>query len=235
MQSLDNDVFDTAFLRRHMMGPNCVRLAGELLDGIDLAPCRRVLDLGCGQGLTSLFLAQKTEAQIFAFDLWIDATDNFQRFAGAARDDRIIPVHGQAEDLPFAHGYFDALLSVDAYFYFGVAPDFLDTRIAPFLAPGATIAIAVPGLKKDFTDGVPEVLQPFWQEDINFYSVAWWTDLFSKAESVRLDRCFSMAGHEAAWRDWLACDNEYAKRDIEMMRAENGQYFDTIGILATVR
>lgn len=230
-----DDLFDTAFLRRHMMGPNCVRIARELLDGIDLTGRRRVLDLGCGQGLTSLLLSRLTAGQVFAFDLWIDATDNFRRFAACDRDDRIIPVHGQAEDMPFARGYFDALVSVDAYFYFGADPGFLDAHVAPFLAPGATIAIAVPGLQEEFADGVPEVLRPFWQDDIEFHCVAWWEDLFAKADSVRLDRCFSMACHDAAWRDWLVCDNDYARRDIEMMRAEAGQYFDTVGIIATVR
>ncbi len=92
----------------------------------------------------------------------------------------------------------------------------------------------MPGLQKEFTDGVPEVLQPFWQEDINFHDARWWAGLFSRASRVRLQECFSLAGHAQAWREWLECDNPYAKRDITMMAAENGQYFDTIGLIATV-
>ena len=33
------------------------------------------------------------------------------------------------------------------------------------LAPGGTLAVAMPGLMKDFEDGVPQHLKPFWGQD----------------------------------------------------------------------
>jgi cyclopropane fatty-acyl-phospholipid synthase-like methyltransferase len=225
---------DTTFTRPRMMGPNCLRLAEELLDHVDLTACGRVLDLGCGLGLTSLLLARRTRAQIVAFDLWIDAATNQDCFnrLGLGRD--ILAVHGDVRQMPFGQAAFDAVVCIDAYCYFGADPRFLDDHLAPRLGPGGTIAVAVPGLQKEFTDGVPDVLQPFWQEDINFHDAPWWEELFSRASRVRLQECFSLAGHAQAWREWLECDNPYAKRDITMMAAENGQYFDTIGLIATV-
>ena len=49
-----NPLFDRDFLLATMMGPNCVRFAEELTANIPLSPNMRVLDLGCGMGLSSI-------------------------------------------------------------------------------------------------------------------------------------------------------------------------------------
>lgn len=234
MRHDDSTLFEEAFWRQYLMGPNCLRLAEEILQRVDISRARRILDLGCGMGLTSLYLAQRSPARIFAYDLWIDASDNDARFRQHRDDDRIIPIHGQAEALPFARQYFDVLFSMDAYMYFGDRDGFLENALTPFLTPGAVLAIVVPGLKKDFTDGVPPELRPFWQDEMHMYSFAWWEDLFTRSSAVRLEECFSLSCHDAAWRDWLSCDHPYAVRDRDMMRAEGGNYFDTIGLVARV-
>ena len=51
--------YDTPALRAMMMGPNPVKLLEELMAGIALAPEAHVCDLGCGRGLTSVFLARE--------------------------------------------------------------------------------------------------------------------------------------------------------------------------------
>ena len=38
------------------------------------------MELGCGKGLTTLYLAKETDANIFAVDLWIGATENYKQF-----------------------------------------------------------------------------------------------------------------------------------------------------------
>jgi len=100
-----------------MMGPNAMKILEELteLPGmLELKPGMRVLDLGCGRGLTSIFLAKEFGVQVFATDLWITASENFARFKEAGMDQRIIPIHADAADLPYAEEYFDAIISIDA-------------------------------------------------------------------------------------------------------------------------
>lgn len=46
---------------------------------------------------------------------------------------------------------------------------------------------------------------------------------------------FYLRCHTEAWQDWLQCDNPYAIRDIDMINAEQGKYFDTIGLVAAVK
>lgn len=230
-----NTNFDKDFLMQNMMGPKCVRIVEELTHKIQLRPNMRILDLGCGTGLTSIFLAQEFDVQVFAVDLWINPTENYKRFKQFNLEDRIIPIHAEAHALPFAHDYFDAVVSIDAYYYFGAEKDYLDKHIVPLLRKNGIIAISVPGLQKDFFNDVPAVLKPFWQEDINFFSANWWRALWEQSPNVTIRQCFSHTCHREAWNDWLQCSNPYAQADVKMMEAENGNYFDTIGLIATVK
>ena len=226
---------DEQFMRQCMMGPNCLRLLEELMQRVQLHPGMRVLDLGCGMGLTSMFLANEFDVQVFAVDLWIEATENYERFQQLGFEDRIVPIHAEAQNLPFADKYFDAAISVDAYMYFGADPGFLDKQLAPLVKSGGTIAVSLPGLQKDFFDDVPAVLQPFWQENMNFYSLSWWKALWEQSSSVAVGECFSHSCQRQSWEEWLQCDNPYAVRDVEMMKAENGEYFDMFGLVAKVK
>ncbi|WP_286847616.1 MULTISPECIES: SAM-dependent methyltransferase [Aminobacterium] len=235
METKREDLFTREFLLQNMMGPNCIRILDELLTSVELHSGMRVLDLGCGRGLTSIFLAGVYDVEVFATDLWIDATENYERFKLVQLDHKIIPIHADAHELPYAKGFFDAIISIDAYHYFGAKRSFLDEYIVPLTKKGGIIAIAVPGLQKDFFNDVPEVLRPYWQEDMNFYSRSWWHSLWEESEKVKIEQSLSLSCHEKAWEDWLECDNPHAKRDIEMMKAENNQYFDTIGLIATVK
>lgn len=87
--------FDKDFLLQNMMGPNCVRIAEELTQKIQLRSHMRVLDLGCGTGLTSIFLAKEFGVQVFAADLWINPSENYERFKQFDLGDMIIPIHAE--------------------------------------------------------------------------------------------------------------------------------------------
>ena len=47
------------FLKATMMGPNAMRLAEELASYLNIDENTRILDLGCGSGLSTLLLIQK--------------------------------------------------------------------------------------------------------------------------------------------------------------------------------
>lgn len=63
------DKYKDLFTDQFLMGPNSVRLLDEMLEKSQIPEGQRVLDLGCGKGLTSLFLAKETKAQVYATDL----------------------------------------------------------------------------------------------------------------------------------------------------------------------
>ncbi|MDR7664397.1 methyltransferase domain-containing protein [Methanosarcina sp. Z-7115] len=235
MKLIKSNKYDTDFVKENMMGPNALKILEELSESLKLEKGMRVLDLGCGKGLTSIFLAKEYDVTVFATDLWIGATENYERIKSMGLEDRIIPIHAEAHDLPFAHEFFDVAISVDAYHYFGVEADYLTKYFAPLVKKGGQIAVAVPGLKQEFTNGVPAELVPYWCDDmtLTLHSCDWWYHLWKTSDSVSIQECKELNCLKESWQDWLLCDNDYARRDIGMMEAEGGNYFNMVSLIAT--
>lgn len=232
------DAFDKACLQETMMGPNAMRVTEELASFLPLKKGDRVLDLGCGMGISSILLASKYEVEVFAADLWIPPAENAARFAALGLDKAIIPFSVDAtKDLPFAHGYFDSIVSVDSYHYFGCGVGMLPSLL-PFLKPGGTIAMAVPGLQREFYGAYfPEELQPYREPDMNFHSREWWRSLWEKSlwrqnPGASIASCRDMDCCRQAWDEWLASPNPYARSDAGMMKAEAGRYYSIVQITA---
>ncbi|MEV6271720.1 hypothetical protein AB0L64_31450 [Kribbella sp. NPDC051936] len=51
----------------------------------------RVLDLGCGTALSSIFLAREYDVDVWAADLWVDPTENWRRVDDAGLAGRVHP------------------------------------------------------------------------------------------------------------------------------------------------
>lgn len=226
--------YDQNFVNENMMGPNALKMIEELMAGVELHEGMKVLDLGCGKGLTSIFLAKEFGVQVYATDLWIGATENYKRFKSMGLDHLIIPIHADAMNLPFAEEYFDAAISVDAYYYFGRTENFMDTKFAPFIKPGGQIALAFPGFKKDIHKNLPSEFFLSWKaEDLEtFHSCFWWENLLSKSSKIHLDKIKEMSCLEECWDDWLKTDNPYAKNDRKAMNAGVGMYMNLISVFA---
>ena len=130
---------------------------------LDISAEDDVLDLGCGKGLSSIFLAREYRVQVWATDLWISATDNSKRIEQARLSEQVFPIHADARSLPYAGGFFDAIVCVDAYIYFGTDDLYLDC-LHKFVKPGGQIGIVVPGFMQEFEGPLPEHLVPFWAQ-----------------------------------------------------------------------
>lgn len=232
METPFTDNYDMDFLLETMMGPNAMRITEELAAYLPIAAGMRILDLGCGMGISSILLAEKYDVTVFAADLWISPTENAARFSRLGLEKKIIPISVDAtKELPFAHDYFDMIITVDAYFYFGANEATLP-RLLPHLKTGGYMAAAIPGLKKDFSDdNVPVELQPYWQPNMNFYTCAWWRELWQKEPGIVVAMCQEMECLRRAWAEWLQSPSPYAQRDIPMMEAEGGKYFNLVQII----
>ena len=224
------------FLKATMMGPNAMRVAEELASYLNVNENMRILDLGCGSGLSTLLLTQKYGATVFAADLWISPTENYERFKSIGIDDKAVPISVDAtKGLPFANGYFDLLFTVDAYHYFGDTPEMLPSLI-PFVKKGGYIAVAIPGLKYEFGKNVPAELQPCWNGEMErtLHSLDWWKDLWKRAEGIEMVDSREMACCRQSWEEWLTAYHPIVAEDIKMMAAEGGKYFNLVQLIAKV-
>jgi cyclopropane fatty-acyl-phospholipid synthase-like methyltransferase len=92
--------YDLQWIMDNSMGPNAVWLTEGLTQVMDLKPGMRVLDMGCGKALSSIFMAREFGVQVWANDWWIDATDNWKRVCEAGLQDQVFPLHAEAHALP---------------------------------------------------------------------------------------------------------------------------------------
>jgi len=234
------DEINLALLNETMWGPNGIRQAEELASHFAITKDMRILDLGCGPGLSSMYLAKEYGSEVFATDLYADPTENHERFQSLGLSDRIIPMLLDAtQPLPFARSYFDVIFSVGAYNMFGDNEEMLP-KLIPYVKKGGYIAVAFPGLKYEFGDNVPPEMQTFWEApDVArcVRGIEWWKDLFSKAEGIEIINISEMGCHDIAWKEYLASRDpsiEEEKWELDMMEAEDGKYYNTIQFIAKV-
>eukprot|EP00033_Pygsuia_biforma_P004377 GCRY01004798.1.p1 GENE.GCRY01004798.1~~GCRY01004798.1.p1 ORF type:complete len:240 (+),score=46.37 GCRY01004798.1:62-781(+) len=226
-------LFTEQFVAENMMGPNALTLLEETLHGLSLERGMRVLDLASGKALTSIYLAKKYDVTVFSVDLWIPPSENFERIKAFHLENQVIPVYSEAKALPFANDYFDAVVCIDSYHYFGNNEQYFDTYLSKCLKKDALIILAMPGLKMECSE-IPKPLAPFFPNMDDFetlHSIPWWDTILNKSSSFHLERIFSMKKATKAWNEWLEATNEYAIQDREMMKAENGNYFDMIAAI----
>lgn len=234
MKYILNKKYDLPVIHEKIMGPNPLKLLEELLLDHDIPQGATVMDLGSGQGVTSVFLAKEYGFRVFAADLWSDPTDNMRFFNQMGlSSERIIPIHADAVELPFAHEFFDAVVCVDSYNYFGRDRQYLGEHLLPFVKHGGYIYIAVPGMKKDLHDALPpELLLSWTAEDLaTIHDASYWSELLGWTDDAEILSIHEMEGNKELWDDWLACDNEYARGDRKSMEAGGGKYLNFIAMV----
>lgn len=218
-------------IKENLMGPDTTIITKELIKNIKLKKNAKILDLGCGKGLSSIILAKKfKKAQIFAVDLWINPEENYNRFKELDLHNNIIPLKADANNLPFAKNYFDLIISVDAYHYFGLKNSFFKKYIKPYAKENSIIKIAVPGMKKNVHKNIPDEMKKFWKkEDLELWQTR---DFYVRRFKNELENLEikEMKCNKEAWENWLNTDNPYAIEDKEMMKVDNDRYMTIFSI-----
>ncbi|NRQ37625.1 methyltransferase domain-containing protein [Nonomuraea sp. NN258] len=215
------------------MGPNPLWLLEDLSADLRLEPGMRVLDLGSGMGATSVFLAREFGVDVVAADLWVAPEKAQAVFAAAGVADRVRAVGAEAHALPFEPEFFDAIVSIDAYEYFGTADGYL-AYITRFLKPGGQLGIATPGMTREIRElgAIPPHIKALvgW-EAIAWHTADWWRWQWEITELVTVT---SARLQVDGWHDWLlwsrAClehggpGAEGAAGAIAMLTADQGEH-----------
>ncbi|NUO48449.1 MAG: class I SAM-dependent methyltransferase [Polyangiaceae bacterium] len=211
------------------MGANPLWMTEWLCDRVALEPGMRVLDLGCGTAKSSIFLAREYGVEVWATDLWTSATENALRIDDAGLSKQVFPIHADARQLPFAAGFFDAVLCIDAYNYFGTDDLYLNYLVS-FLRPGGAFGFASAGLMQDFETGVPSHLERFWGADSwNIHTASWWKHHLAKTGLVEVTEASAIEDGLSLWLTWAeALDS--SPWFLETLRADGGRYLGYVGV-----
>ncbi len=174
--------YDPEWIFENKMGCQCLWLTEALSRVMTLKPGMKVLDMGCGKALSSIFLAREFGVTVFANDLWISPDDNWERICAANIGHLVYPIRGEAHTLPYAKGFFDAIISVNSFQFFGTADNYLSEYMAHLLKPDGQFGLAVWGPGAEFGGKVPEAMASKWWPDFYYYhSLDWWRWHFEKS------------------------------------------------------
>ena len=226
--------YDPNWLTDGCFGANPLWLAEWLCRDAKLQPGMRVLDLGCGKAKSSVFLAREFGVKVWAVDLWNNPTENWQQIGEAGVQDDIIPLRADARDLPFPHGFFDAILAFDSFQYYGTDTLFLP-YVVQFLKRTGILGFASAGLVRDFESGVPEYLSRFWTPDAWCLRTSqWWQNHWTRTGLVNVEFAETMQDGWRMWLNWSKA-NDSADWYVQTLERDAGQHLGYIRVLARRR
>jgi SAM-dependent methyltransferase len=212
-------------------GANSLWLTEWLAEVMDLRPGMRVLDLGCGKASSSIFLHREFGVQVWATDLWISAGENIQRIRDAGVENGVFSLHADARSLPFAPDFFDAIVCIDAFPYFGT-DDLYMNYLAHFVKPGCQIGISSAAAMREIDRPVPEHLQAWWTQDLwAFHSADWWRRHWERSGILDVAVADTMPDGWQFWLDWhraVAPDNA---TEIKALEADKGRYLGYVRLV----
>ena len=233
--------YDPEWVLENEMGPNVLWMTETLCEKMKLEPGMRVLDMGCGRAMSSIFLAKEFGVQVWATDLWISATDNWERIREAGVEDRVFPIHAEARSLPYADGFFDAIVSLDSYHYYGTDVHYLEFHMLKLLKRGGHIGIVSPASPKEIPHPLPAHLgQELWHW-VN--SVDWWRHHWERCPELDVEVAEPLSGGWELWVHWhefleasgRANRPEESGEEYSQIRADGGRYLGFVRMVARRR
>ncbi len=216
-------------------GANSLWLSEWLAEKMDLRPGMRVLDLGCGRAASSIFFRREFGVEVWATDLWFSASENLQRIRDAGVADGVFPIHADARSLPFAAEFFDAVISIDSFVYYGTDDLYLN-YLARFVKEDAQLGFAGAGLMQEIKGTVPDHLQQWWTPELwCLHSAKWWRRHWERTGIIEIEVADTMIDGWRRWLDWqrvIAPDNDV---EIKALEADEGQYLGYVRVVGRRR
>lgn len=216
-------------------GANSLWMTEWLAEALDLRPGMRVLDLGCGRAASSIFLCREFGVQVWATDLWFSASENLRRIRDAGVEGGVFPIHADARSLPFAAEFFDAVVSIDSFPYYGTDDLYL-SDLARFVKPGGPVGIAGAGLMREIDGPVPDHLLAWWDPSLwCLHSPEWWRRHWERTGFLTVERADTLPDGWQLWLDWqrvVAPDNS---TELQAVEADRGRYLGYVRVVGRRR
>lgn len=147
----------------------------------------------------------------------------------------MFPIHADARALPFATRFFDAVVSIDSFVYYGTDDLYLN-YLARFLKPGGVVGIAGAGVMQEIDGSVPDHLRAWWEPNMYcLHSASWWRRHWQRTGILDIEVADTLAHGWQLWRDWqmlVAPDNA---GEIQAVEADRGRYLGYVRLVGRRR
>lgn len=158
-------------------------------------------------------------------------SENFQRIKDASVEDGVFPIHADARSLPFAEEFFDAIVCIDAYFYFGTDELYLN-YLARFLKPGGQMGIAGAGVVREIESAPPDHLRDWWTPDLwCLHSAGWWRRHWERTGIINIELADAMPDGWRIWLDWLRIVAQENAAEIKAIEEDHGRYIGYVRVV----
>ena len=187
------------------MAPGGLYLASRMARSLHLEPGDVVLDIACGRGDSSIFLAKHFGVRVFCFDLWIPSTFLARKIEEQGYTPQVKPLDLDAtKPLPFEEGCFDAMFCMQSLHSFGGDVERLRRLLGPLKAGGRFAVGGTCFNEEPSNDGLPAIYRKTdgWDAEYEKYHFpAWWRALFLETGLVDVIECRELADGLVMWED----------------------------------
>lgn len=215
--------YDRNMVRKCMAGPNALYLTEELTDSMHIRPGMQVLDLGCGRGLSSVFIAREFDATVYAVDKNVYASETHSMLTDIGLDSKVFPVQADAASLPIPPGTMDALICVNAYHNFGMEAGFFEEKLRPLLREGAEIGFVLLGRDSS------RVSSDDGNENPVFWTADEWRRWF-ESEGIDVKVCRQLESTQRAWKEWMTVSSP----NVTEQELENAKFNEELALIKIV-
>lgn len=232
-----SSAYDRDWVEEHSAGENVLHFAESLTQVMDLRPGMRILDLGCGHALSSIFLAREFGVRVWAVDFGVDPTANQRRVEKFGCADLVHPLRVDVRTLPLPHDFFDAAVAFDSYRYFGTDDRFLGGLLR-HLRPDGLLGLVDACTSREISvaDDVAPELRHEWTDGGWYlvHSIEWWRRHLTRTGHLEVMLAEPLPGSAAIrtrYVDRFRHDPEEAGF-VAFMEAEQGELTGSFRMLA---
>jgi len=229
--------YDKQWIKENTIGENVLYNLESLCQVLPLKEGMRILDLGCGNAISSIFLTKEFKVKVWAIDENIHKHQNEKRISQHNCQDHIFPFQLNVTQLTFPKEYFDAIIAVDSFHYYGTSKNFLP-YIMEFLKPKGWMGIfdycftqevkSVKDIPQDLTKAYPD----YWHL---VHTLAWWKNHWLETGLVNIKHCEVCPDCDFIWQEFIK-DYERSENEPQrlMARALSQDSLKLIGLFRMV-
>lgn len=185
------------------MAPGGLLLANLMAEQLSLKSGERVLDLGCGRGQSSIFLASQYGANVVSLDLWTTAEERKLSTIEAGVGSCVTLLQGDiGRGLPADFEKFDAIFCLQSFHCFGAKASML-RYLASLLKAGGRICFAQGCFKQEPREWPALFLETDgWNVQYgNYHCADWWREHIASSGVFDVELAQEVLDGDILWED----------------------------------